>query len=178
MNERRDNWREDFYNRFIETARKNTSVEETAVDLNAKIYQEFTLEFTVTDFRKVIYSPYESIERGYVSCAESALMLVNACRSVGIPARLIFIPYWVQFAGGHVWLEVYDKGQWHYMSSFDPSRFDDTWFAGYASETDTSKPEHRLYAPSFKKTDVHILYGPDVSFTDVTDRYVSHKEDQ
>ncbi|MBN1221638.1 MAG: O-antigen ligase family protein [Candidatus Aminicenantes bacterium] len=173
VNEQRDNWRADFYNRFIETARTNSTVEETAVDLNAQIYREFTLEFMVSDFRKLIYSPYESIEKGSVSCAESALMLVNACRAVGIPARMIFIPYWTHSAGGHVWLEVYDKEQWHYMSSFDPSRFDETWFAEYASKTDTSKPEHRIYAPSFKRTEIHVLYGPDVSFTDITDRYVT-----
>lgn len=178
VHEQRDNWRSDFYERFIGTALKNETVEETAVDLNAKIYQEFDLEFTITDFRKIIYSPYESIERGSVSCAEASLMLVNACRAVGIPARMIIIPYWTHFAGGHVWLEVYENGQWHYMSAFDPSRFDETWFAEYAAKTDTSKPEHRLYAPSFERTDVHILYGPGVSFIDVTDRYVPQEKGQ
>lgn len=148
------------------------------IDLNAKIYQEFELEFKEIDFHKMIYSPYESMEEGIVSCAESSLILVNACRAVGIPARMVFLPRWVQFKGGHVWLEVYDNGQWHYISSYDPSRFEATWFAVYASKTDTSKPEHRIYAPSFKRTGIHVLYGPGVSFIDVTERYVPQEEGQ
>lgn len=178
VNERRDNWRADFYDRFIETARKNHTVEEAVIDLNTKIYQEFKLEFKEIDFHKIIYSPYESMEEGIVSCAESSLILVNACRAVGIPARMVFLPRWVQFKGGHVWLEVYDNGQWHYISSYDPSRFEATWFAVYASKTDTSKPECRIYAPSFKRTGIHVLYGPGVSFIDVTERYVFQEEGQ
>jgi hypothetical protein len=178
VDERRDNWRADFYVRFIEAAQKNHTIEETVIDLNAKIYQAFKLEFIELDFHKKIYSPYESVEKGVVSCAESSLLLVNACRAVGIPARMVFLPRWVPFKGGHVWLEVYDNGEWHYISSYDPSRFDETWFAGYASETDTSKPEHRIYASSFKRTGIHILYRPHVSFTDVTDRYVFDQKNQ
>lgn len=176
--ERRDNWRADFYDRFIDTALKNHTVEETAVDLNAKIYQGFNLEFTEIDFHKIIYSPYESIKKNIVSCAEASLMFVNACRAVGIPARMVFLPRWIHFKGGHVWLEVYDNGQWHYINSYDPSRFDDTWFALHASKTDMSRPEHRIYASSFRRTGIHVLYGPDVSFIDVTDRYVSKEKSQ
>jgi hypothetical protein len=177
VNERRDNWRADFYNRFIATAQKSRSFEEAVLNVKAKVYRDFKLEFMGMDFHKRIYSPYESISKGLVSCAEASLLLVNACRSVGIPARMVFLPRWVQFKGGHVWTEVFGHGEWHYLSSYDPSRFDDTWFDDHTLKTDTSKPEHRIYAPSFKRTGIHVLFKPDVSFIDVTDRYVSDQRD-
>ena len=178
VNERRDNWRADFFQRFHEAALESSSVEEAVFNLNAEMLSQFKLAFTELGPRKKPFSPYESLEHGYVSCTEASLLLVNACRSVGIPARLVILPRWVNNRVGHAWLEVYDNGQWHCIGSYDPSQFDVIWFSVIVADTDPSKPENRVYATSFKKTGLHVKYGPDVSYVDVTHRYVSSEEKQ
>jgi O-antigen ligase len=178
VNESRDNWRADFFQRFHEAALESSSVEEAVFNLNAEVLSQFKLAFTELGPRKKPFSPYESFEQGYVSCTEASLLLVNACRSVGIPSRLVILPRWINKRVGHAWLEVYDNGQWHCIGSYDPSQFDVTWFSVIVAGTDPSKPENRIYATSFKKTDIHVKYGPDVSYVDVTHRYVSSQEKQ
>ena len=173
VNERRDNWRADFYERFIEMARNSSSVEETAALLNTEMFKMLGINFGNRDPQEAIHSPFESMEKGYASCEGLSVLLVDACRAVGIPARLVFIPEWADVRGGHIWVEVYDDGRWHCMAAFDAH--DPTWPCNRASRTDPSKSEHRIYAVSFERTGLHIKFGPDVSLIDVTDRYV-HQE--
>jgi len=92
---------------------------------------------------------------------------------VGVPARVVIIPQWVNLSGGHAWVEIYDKEQWKHISSFDPSPLNRTWFEERAAATDTSKFKNRIYAASFRRTGIQILqYGPNNWWTDETGNYV------
>lgn len=174
--ERRDEWRPDFYDRFHKIAAKNSSVEETVVEFNRAVFRLYKLNFGNKNRPRRTWSPYQSMENGYVSCQDASIMLIDACRAVGIPARLIILPSWRNTNAGHSWPEVYDNGRWRPLTAWDPSRLDDGWvlpLAVIVLQTPPPKPKYRLYAVSFKKTDLHIQFGPDVSLIDVSDDYLA-----
>jgi hypothetical protein len=96
---------------------------------------------------------------GYASCSGLSILLVDACRAVGVPARTAGIPAWTvpkgdangNHAGNHTWVEVWDR-QWHYLGASEVSKLDHTWFSGNAGNADPTQPAHRIYASSFRKT--------------------------
>merc|ERR1711862_699566 len=57
----------------------------------------------------LIYDPMSVIDYGYASCTGVSIMLVDALRSVGIPARIAGTPAWHGNAsiGNHNWVEVW-----------------------------------------------------------------------
>jgi tetratricopeptide (TPR) repeat protein len=173
LNEYRDNWRALFFKRFIGVAEKGLTAEETALYLQKLVIESSVLQFRDRDFGEEIFSPFKTMGKGFASCEGGAILVADACRAVGIPSRLVFLPEWVPEmqarGGGHVWLEVYDQGQWHSITAYD--FWDPDWHIKYVQKTDPSKPQHRVYAVSFQRTDLHYRFGPDVSVIDVTDRY-------
>ena len=57
----------------------------------------------------LVYDPMSVISYGYGSCTGLSILLVDALRSVGVPARLVGTPAWNDDIsnGNHNWLEVY-----------------------------------------------------------------------
>ena len=177
-NERRDEWRPDFYDRFLKIAVSSSTVEETVIKLNREVFRVFRLNFGLKTDRGPIWSPYEAMENGFVSCAEASVMLILACRAVGIPARLVILPRWLDTNVGHAWPEVYDNGGWRSLTAWDPARLDKGWVLPLVKtvlQTRPSKPQHRVYAVSFKETELHLHLGPDVSFVDISETYLAPK---
>ena len=174
--ERRDEWRPEFYDRFLDIATESSSVEETVIKFNREVFRVYRLNFGLRTDRGPTWSPYESIEKGFVSCREASVMLIDACRAVGIPARMIILPSWRNTNASHAWPEVYDNGRWRPMTAWDPSLLDEGWvlpLVAIVLQTPPPKPKHRVYAVCFEKTDLHILLGPDVSLIDVSEAYLA-----
>ena len=88
LNERRDNWRQDFYERFLPIVKNAKSASEAAAILNNNIFEMVGVIYS-TKRPKADQSPYESIEAGLASCTGLSFMLIDACRSVGIPLGLL-----------------------------------------------------------------------------------------
>lgn len=175
VNERRENWRKEFFALFGPLAARSPTIEDAVVDINLGLILHYRLTYRERDNRKRVLSPFESLAAGSVSCGEASLLLVAACRSVGIPARLIVLPLWAHVPAGHIWVEVYDRGQWRHLVAFDVSRLDRTWMEPHFVALNPANPAQRIYASSFKKTNIHVTYGPSVSFTDITDGYRAGK---
>ena len=180
VSERRDDWRVDFYWAFMPIAKKFKTPGEAAVALNEAVFKELDVKYHATKRPKPDQSPYESVEAGYASCTGLSILLVDACRAVGIPARLVGIPMWADNSGNHTWVEVWDSGKWHALGAAEPGPLDQTWFMDKAKSADKSNPEHRIYAVSFKKTDVSfpLAWDPSikwVSAVDVTDAYTEQR---
>lgn len=173
LNEKRDNWRPLFYDMFNAIARMSPTNEETIMNLDREVFSTFQLCFLNVDIYSSMCSPFESIQRGSASCLELAIIFIDACRALGIPARLAIIPQWAHMKLGHSWPEVYVNGQWYSFDCFDPSRIGEAWERRRASETDTSKAKHRIYAVSFKKTGIQMTFWKNISFVDITESYVS-----
>ena len=108
----------------------------------------------------------------YASCTGLSILLTDALRSVGIPARIAAIALWPDESGNHTWVEIWD-GQWHYIGAAEPTPLDHTWFTEKASHTDA---RHPIYASSFKRTSLSfpMPWAPGLKFVpavDVTERY-------
>jgi hypothetical protein len=180
INERRDDWRKDFYDRFLPIAKECPTPGEAVKRLNVEVFQTFKVAYHATKRPKPDQSPYESIQAGYASCTGLSILLIDAARAVGIPARLVGTPRWTDNSGNHSWVEVWDR-EWSFVGACEPSKLNEGWFIEQASKADESKPEHRIYATSFKQTDAHFPMvwkrsARDVPAQDVTRRYTLRRK--
>ncbi len=152
------------------------SVRETVQALNEAIGERLGVHYHPTKRRAPDQGPLETIDLGWSSCTGLSILLTDACRTRGIPARLVGIPRWVDDSGNHTWVEVWADGAWHHVEAADPNSWDAAWFDEAASkaagETD---PMHRIYAVMPEGPCVFPLaWAPertDVRAVDVTDRY-------
>ena len=176
INERRDRWRKDFRERFSPLVSEATSPSEAAAMLNQKIFPMVGVKYS-TKRPKADQSPYESIDAGMASCTGLSVLLVDACRSVGVPARFVGTPLWSDGSGNHSWVEVWDDG-WHFTGAAEPTgmELDRGWFAGRASGANRENPRNAIYATTWRKTPIAfpMVWLPgdtSVNAVDVTDRY-------
>ena len=114
INERRDDWRKDFYERFAPLVRDCKTPGEAAVKLNASIFKMVGVQYHATKRPKPDQSPYESIAAHYASCTGLSVLLVDACRAVGVPARIAGTPSWTTMHGNHTWVEIWNDGKWNF----------------------------------------------------------------
>jgi predicted peptidase len=179
INERRDQWRRDFFERFSPLVKEARNPSQAAAILNQKIFGVLNVRYS-TKRAKADQSPYESIESGLASCTGLAVLLVDACRAVGVPARFVGVPMWSDDSGNHSWVEVWDQG-WHFTGAAEPNgdKLDSGWFGGRASTARRDDPLHAIYAVSFRRTPTRFPMvwsrkNRDVWAVNVTDRYTEH----
>ncbi len=178
INERRDEWRKDFYERFSPLVANIKSSGEAAAILNQTIFPTLNVKYS-TKRNKADQSPYESVQSGLASCTGLSVLLVDACRAVGIPARIVGTPLWSDKSGNHSWVEIWDNG-WHFTGACEPSGkdLDKSWFVDRASRAQRDHRMHAIYAVTFRRNgqsfpmvwarDVHDVYA-----VNVTDRYTA-----
>lgn len=177
LNERRDPWRKKLREISAPLIAACTTPGEAAQALNRKLFGTVKVRYS-TARKRADQSPFESMESGLATCSGLSILLVDACRSVGIPARVVGTPMWANLRGNHTWVEVWDSGKWHFMGAAepDPKGLDRGWFAGDAAKARRDIPMHAIYASSFKKTGVSfpLVWDPSVTWVqavNVTDRY-------
>jgi hypothetical protein len=182
LNEKRDNWRRDFYNRFNGVMKKASSAYEAATILNNTIFDILGVKYS-TERPKADQSPYESIEAGLASCTGLSILLIDACRSIGIPARFVGTRLWYNNSGNHSWVEIWDDG-WHYTGAAEPSGNDlnKVWFSGLASRAVKGHPKYGIYAATWGKKQIHFpmdwLPGLKIyNAVDVTETYTENVND-
>ncbi|MFM7250446.1 MAG: sugar-binding protein [Planctomycetaceae bacterium] len=178
INERRDRWRKDFREKCLPLVEGARTPGQAAAMLNQKIYGLFNVRYS-TKRKKADQSPHESIESGLATCSGLAVLLIDACRAVGVPARFCGTPLWADRSGNHSWVEVWDDG-WHFTGAAEPAgdALDAVWFGDRAAAARRDDPLHAIYATSFRRTPQHFplvwaMDDRDVSAVNVTDRYTS-----
>ncbi|MBB6461199.1 transglutaminase-like domain-containing protein [Flammeovirga kamogawensis] len=181
MNERRDDWRQDFYNRFAPIVGNCKTIEEAIKILNDTIIDVVAVKYS-TEREKPDQSPYESIDQGLASCSGLSVLLADAFRAVGIPSRLAGTPKWTLKEGNHNWNEVYVNGQWKFTEYY-PSGLDKGWFLPDAGAADETKPENWIYASSWKPAEYAfpLVWDFDIKYVhahNVTDRYLGLWNDE
>lgn len=181
INEQRDSWRTDFYNQCKPLIAGAKTPSEAAVLLNQKLFKELNVKYS-TKRNRADQGPSESIRTGLASCTGLSILLIDACRSVGIPARFVGTPLWTNKSGNHSWVEIWDDG-WHFTGACEPTgnELDNGWFKGRAATAQTDHPLHAIYAVSYKKTPAAfpMVWAPSnktVSAVNVTDRYANNKQ--
>jgi len=180
VNERRDDWRREFFDRFAAVAKESASAGEAARRLNVEVFKTFKVQYHASRRPKPDQSPYESIDAGYASCTGLSILLIDACRAVGIPARMVGTPRWTDNSGNHTWVEVWDR-EWSFIGACEPSKLNEGWFIDRASQADENNPRHRIYATSFRPAETYfpMVWKPgvsDVPAEDVTRRYTLRRK--
>lgn len=177
INERRDSWRKDFSERFLPLIEGAKTPALAAARINQKLFPLLGVRYS-TQRPKADQSPYESIKSGTASCTGLSVLLIDACRAVGVPARFVGTPLWSDKSGNHSWVEVWDHG-WHFTGAAEPNgdELDKAWFLGRASTAKREDAMNAIYAVSFQRTPVHFPLVWDrsidyISAVNVTDRYV------
>lgn len=178
VTERRDDWRRRLYEFCQPLVKDCRTPAEAAKALNQQIFRLLKVKYSTTR-RAPDQGPFETMQTGVATCTGLSILLVDACRSVGVPARVVGTPLWSNNSGNHTWVEIWD-GDWHFTGAAeqDPNGLDRGWFVGNASQAVKDDRRHAIYASSFKKTDLSFpltwAWRADyVSAVNVTDRYAA-----
>ncbi len=178
LDETREDWRSFFYPRCRELVKGARTASEAAQALNRGIFNLIKVHYD-TGRKAPNQSPAESIKLGKATCTGLSLILVNACRSVGVPARIVGTAQWADKRGNHTWVEIWDDGEWFYTGAdeYDAKGLNRGWFTGDAAKAVEEKWEHAIWASSWKKGDSFfpMVWAPrnrEVPGVNVTSRYV------
>jgi len=179
-NERRDDWRKDFWKKFFPLVKDFETAAEAAIWLNKGIFKTVNVQYHATRRPKPDQSPYESMQAGYASCTGLSILMIDGCRAVCIPARLVGVPSWAtEKPGNHNWAEIWD-GQWYFVGASESKELNKGWFVKHAAHADPDSLYQRIYAASFKKTSLHfpLVWDLDIDYVsarNVTTYYTARK---
>lgn len=181
FDETREAWRADFMAKAETLVKEAKTASEATQILNRDFFNVVNVHYN-TGRKRPNQSPSESIAQGRATCTGLAIILVDACRAVGIPARAVGTPMWSNGRGNHTWIEIWD-GDWHFTGAdeYDANGLNRGWFTGDAAQADASKPRNAIYATSWKKDggSFPMVWAPkseQVGAVDVTARYVKEKK--
>lgn len=177
LNENRESWRKDFYERFKKYVAPCKTMREAIDSVNKNVRDELLVDYN-TKREKPDQAPYESMRQHMASCSGLSILLTDAFRAVGIPSRVAGTPAWHDDRGNHNWNEVWIDGQWRFTEYYPSDDLDQSWFltdAGKAIKEDVRKA---IYAASFKPTGCYfpLVWDGNIRYVhaeNVTDRYTS-----
>lgn len=179
LNEARDNSRAMLRAKSLPLVAGAQTSGDAAQRLNRKLFPLVGVKYS-TGRHRPDQAPLETIASGKATCSGLSILLVDACRSVGIPARVAGTPLWSDNSGNHTWVEVYTEGDWHFLGASEPDDkgLDHAWFQHNASLAKADVPANAIYASSFAKTDVSfpLVWAPDLHWVPAvndTARYVT-----
>lgn len=148
VDEVRDAWREELYELFAPAVDTCSTLEEAIRAVNSNIPTLTGVHYN-TLREKTNQSPRESMRQGMASCTGLSILLVDAYRAVGIPARFVGTASWHDNRGNHSWTEVWLDGQWRVTEYYFPSQLDHLWFMADASKANPADRRYAIYATRF-----------------------------
>lgn len=175
LNETRDDWREDFYRRFSPYVENAQTLKEAILAVNKNIRDEVKVDYN-TRRKKPDQSPTESMEIGMASCSGLSILLADALRSVGIPARVAGTAKWHDNRGNHTWVEVWLDGEW-YFTEYYYKELDRAWFLADAGKAVVGDRYYAVWASSWKPTGISfpLVWDYDIDYVpaiDVSQHYI------
>lgn len=176
VDETRDSWRPMFMEMFGPLAASSADMRQAIDTINKVIKDKVNVTYN-TKRKKPNQSPSESMAINMASCTGLSILLIDAFRSVGIPARFAGTPMWVSREGNHNWVEVWVDGEW-YITEYTPESLNHAWFMPRAGKADKNDPVTWIYASSYAPTGtnypmVWARKDTTVHGIDVTDRYIN-----
>jgi hypothetical protein len=155
LDEDRDNWRADLLAKLRPVVVKCKTRREAILAINAALRDIVKVEYN-TKRRAPNQSPPDSIRQGVASCSGLSILLCDAFRAVGIPARIAGVPTWVTVDGNHNWVEVWD-GEWMFTEYYpDKQGLNHGWLLERASYADPARAETWVYASSWAPTGIYF----------------------
>ena len=141
-NEDLEDVRSFFYEKLMDCGRlKDFCRQETCGDGKSNMYEAVKevnywcageASYSATDDRT--QNPRTVLKAAIGRCGEESVFTVTALRSIGIPARQVYVPLWSHCDDNHAWVEAWCDGEWHFLGACEPEeRLDRGWFTGAAS---------------------------------------------
>ncbi|MBO5831404.1 MAG: transglutaminase domain-containing protein [Alistipes sp.] len=152
VDEVRDAWRKELYEMFAPAVDTCKTMYDAVCAVNANIPALTGVHYN-TKREKTNQSPRESMRQGMASCTGLAILLVDAYRAVGIPARFAGTASWHDNRGNHSWTEVWLDGEWRVTEYYFPSQLDHLWFMADASKAKAENRTYAIYATRFGQAD-------------------------
>ncbi len=180
VTEPRDSMRAEFHDRYLPLVKDCKTPGEAALRVNKTLFKDYKVTYNTRRLR-TDQNSRETIAQGMATCTGLSIMLVEACRSVGIPSRVAGIHSWPGRGGNHTWAEIWDGGSWHLVGSAEPDEkgLDHAWFVGDASKAIKANPENAIFAVTYGATGEHfpLVWDPRarINAENVTDRYTRGK---
>lgn len=151
VTEERDDWRRMLRDRYQAKALELGDPLKVALWMNENLFADFGVKYHPTKRRAPDQSPTETIRLKFASCTGLSILLVDALRSVGVPARLAGVYLWQDRSGNHTWVEVWDGSGWRYLGAAEPGPPDSTWFSEKAAKADSARREFAVWAVRFER---------------------------
>ena len=173
--EPREPMRREFHDRYLPMVRECQRPGEAALELNKALFRDYKVVYNTRRLRPD-QSSKESIKQGMATCTGLSIMLVEACRAVGVPARLAGIAAWPGRGGNHTWVEIWDGG-WHLVGAAEPDDkgLDHAWFVGDAARAIKGSGRNAIHAVTYHSTGsffpMVLAQSARVPAEDVTERY-------
>jgi len=178
FDEPRDPWRADFLEKAGALVKDAITASEAAQILNRDFFKLIKTHYH-TERKRTNQSPKESIEQGRATCTGLSIILVAACRSVGIPARAVGTPMWWNNTGNHTWVEIWDQ-EWHFTGAdeYEEKGLNHAWFTSHAARANPNETRHAIFASSWNKDAGHfpMIWAPhndSLGGVNVTQRYIN-----
>lgn len=154
LDEPRHPWRAELLEKTRPLVREAETLTEAAQAINRQLFNLVNVHYSRAR-KRANQSPQESIEQGKASCTGLSILLVNACRAVGVPARVVGVGNWVDKRGNHTWVEIWDQG-WHFTGAdeYDAKGLNRGWFTGDAAQAKAEVYEHAVHAAAWAPTGI------------------------
>ncbi|MBN2083360.1 transglutaminase domain-containing protein [bacterium] len=102
-------WRSYFYGELKDLVAEAGSLTEAAVLVQGWVWERIRFEQT----QRRDQGPLTTLKGGYGRCEELMMVEICALRSIGVPARNAFCPWWAHCDNNHAWTEIMvDGGVW------------------------------------------------------------------
>lgn len=177
LDETREDWRAEFLKKCRPLVKDCKTTTEATQAINREFFKIIKVHYN-TGRKAPNQSPSESVKLGMATCTGLSIILVDACRAVGVPARIAGTALWADKSGNHTWVEIYDGGEWFYTGAdeYDAKGLNRGWFTNDASRALAESREHAIWATSWKKTEdsfpmVWNMRDRSVPAVNVTPRY-------
>lgn len=152
VDETRDAWRLRLREMFAPLLGDAATVRD-ASDVVGKNIAELTGVKYSTKREKACQSPAESMRQGLASCTGLSILMVDALRAVGVPARLVAIPMWGTMEGNHTWVEIQDGKGWQMIGyGAGADEWNQGWEIARCAYCDPEQPVHGVFATSYRPT--------------------------
>lgn len=178
LDETRESWRPGFLEKCAPLVADCQTAAEAAQVLNREFFNLIGVHYN-TGRKAPNQSPSESVALGKATCTGLSIILVNACRSVGVPARIAGTPLWSDKRGNHTWVEIRDGDEWFFTGAdeYNKNGLNRAWFTKDAAKAIADDWKHAIWATSWKRTGSHFpmvwdLENRTVPAVNVTARYV------
>lgn len=181
VDESRERWRGEMFARVVPIVMGAESMKDAAMSINDELFDVVNVHYN-TGRKRPNASPSESIAQGRATCTGLTILMVDACRAAGIPARAAGVCRWHDDRGNHTWVEVWDGERWRFCGAdeHDPAGLDRGWFTSDAAKATPGDRLHAVWASSWKREGATFPLAwarssDRVAAVEVTSRYVKSK---